>query len=73
VITADEANKDTVTASELSTSLPLSLAPAADGAPSRQIGVPVLDAVGDHDATYCAVDGVDCSSASSVAEVEAPD
>jgi pimeloyl-ACP methyl ester carboxylesterase len=72
VIAVDEANKDTVTASELSTSLPLILAPVPDTAPSRQIGVPVLDVVGDHDATYCAADGVDCSSATSVAEVEAP-
>ena len=67
----DEANKDTVTASELATGLPHFLAPPPETAPSRQISVPVLDVVGQKDAIFCAADGVDCSTPGSVLQTEA--
>jgi pimeloyl-ACP methyl ester carboxylesterase len=72
VIAVDEANKDTVTASELTTGLPLIQGSPPETAPSRQISVPVLDVIGQNDSVFCAVDAIDCASADRVQQVEAP-
>jgi pimeloyl-ACP methyl ester carboxylesterase len=72
VIAVDEANKDTVTISELATGLPLIQGPLPETSASRQISVPVLDVIGQNDSVFCAVDAIDCASAASVEQVEAP-
>jgi hypothetical protein len=72
VVAVDEATKDTVTLAELASGLPLIQAPPPETAPSRLIGVPVLDVIGQRDGDFCAADAVDCSSLTSVQHVEAP-
>jgi pimeloyl-ACP methyl ester carboxylesterase len=71
VITADEASKDVVSATDLSTGLPIVTSNA-----TLAIKVPVLDILGSDDFTTCGLssEGVtfDCSSGAKVATQEAP-
>ena len=71
VITADEASKDVVSATNLNTGLPIVTSTA-----TLAINVPVLDILGSNDFTTCGLssEGVtfDCSSGAKVATQEAP-
>jgi pimeloyl-ACP methyl ester carboxylesterase len=64
--------KDTATATELAEVTPLMTTMDPATAPSRQIHVPTLLVLGDHDGAFCgAPDGVDCTLAN-VRVLEAP-
>jgi pimeloyl-ACP methyl ester carboxylesterase len=72
VVARDNELKDTVTTTEAAEALPLALNPDPATAPSRDIHVPTLLLLGDHDATACgAPDGLDCTVAN-VRAAEAP-
>ncbi len=71
VVTADEANKDTVTGSEAAGTGPLFSLPP-DQAPSHQITVPTLSVSGTNDWFHCpGVTQYDCNDSASVRAFEA--
>ncbi|HEU5471375.1 MAG TPA: alpha/beta fold hydrolase [Actinophytocola sp.] len=71
VIAQDELLKDTVTGPEIETALGLVLVPPAQS-PTRNIRVPVLVALGDHDNLVCdGADGIKCV-ATEIAALERP-
>jgi hypothetical protein len=71
VVAADEANKDTTTATELASGTPILSEPPAEQ-PSYQITVPVLSIVGENDNLFCTgVTAYNCAAPASVQAFEA--
>jgi hypothetical protein len=71
VVAADEANKDTTTATELGGGVAILGEPPAEQ-PSSQITVPVLSVVGENDSLFCTgVTAYNCADPASVQAFEA--
>ncbi len=71
VIAQDEATKDTVTGGEVETGLSLVFVPA-DQSPTKNVNVPVLVAMGEHDNLVCdGPDGIVCN-VTNLANIEKP-